>query len=158
MLDMLANSTIASDLLERTSSTMRVQQIVELSLAPAFLLAGIGAIMNVMMGRLIWIAGRIERLDAKHRENPEAMVPHELDRLHRRRQLAQRAVMFSVAAALTICVVIALLFISAFITPQIGTLTAIAWITSMGFLITGLLNFARETVLAARNQKTPDSP
>lgn len=49
--DLLAagGGNIASDLLERTSSTLRVQEIVRLSLAPAFLLAGIGAIMNVMM-------------------------------------------------------------------------------------------------------------
>lgn len=153
MLDLLASSTIAGDLLERTASTVRVQEIVELSLAPAFLLAGIGAVMNVMMSRLIWIAERIERLETKLREDPEAPVPAELTRLRHRRRLAQRAVMFSTAAALTICVVIALLFVSAFITPQIGTVTAIAWILSMGCLITGLLHFALETVLAARGQK-----
>ena len=161
LLKLLANSTIAEGLLEATSSTQRVQEIVELSLAPAFLLAGIGAIMNVMMGRLIWIAERIERLETRHREDPEAPIPDELHRLRRRRQLSQRAVMFSTAAALTICVVIALLFVSAFITPQIGTVTAIAWIVSMGCLITGLLHFALETIVAAsghrkaakRNQK-----
>ncbi|MEP5937057.1 MAG: DUF2721 domain-containing protein [Erythrobacter sp.] len=153
LLQLLASSTIAGDLLEATSSTQRVQEIVELSLAPAFLLAGIGAIMNVMMGRLIWIAERIERLETKHRDNPDAPIPEELHRLRRRRQLSQRAVMFSTAAALTICVVIALLFVSAFITPQIGTVTAIAWIISMGCLITGLLHFARETIVAASGQK-----
>jgi NhaP-type Na+/H+ or K+/H+ antiporter len=153
MIDMLASATIAGELLERTSSSMRVQRMVELSLTPAFLLAGIGAIMNVMMGRLIWIADRIERLEDKLREEKSAVVPLELQRLRRRRKLAQRAVMFSTGAALTICVVIALLFLSAFITPQIGTVTAIAWITSMAFLITGLVHFVLETVMAASAQK-----
>lgn len=153
MLDILANANIAGELLQRTSSTVRVQQIVELSLTPAFLLAGIGAIMNVMMSRLIWIAERIERLDVKMRDNPGMETPQELARLCHRRQLAQRAVMFSTAAALTICVVIALLFISAFINTQIGTVIAAAWITSMAFLITGLVHFALETVMAASGQK-----
>ncbi len=153
MLDLLTSTTIAGELLQRTSSSMRVQQMVELSLTPAFLLAGIGAVMNVMMGRLIWIAERIERLEARLRDNQSAVVPNELTRLRRRRQLAQRAVMFSTGAALCICVVIALLFVSAFITPQIGTVTAIVWITAMLLLILGLLHFAQETVMAASAQK-----
>ena len=42
---------------------LRVQQVVQLSLAPAFLLAGIGAVMNVMTNRLIWVANKIEELE-----------------------------------------------------------------------------------------------
>ena len=60
-LDLLAGIG-AFDLIERTSSTLRVQQVVQLSLAPAFLLAGIGAVMNVMTNRLIWVANKIERI------------------------------------------------------------------------------------------------
>ncbi|XUU61936.1 DUF2721 domain-containing protein [Erythrobacter sp. HA6-11] len=153
ILDLLANSNLATDLLERTSSTFRVQEMVRLSLAPAFLLAGIGAIMNVMMSRLIWVAERIERLEMRMEDERSAREMTELHRLCRRRKLAQRAVMFSTAAALTVCVVIALLFISAFITPQIGSLVALAWITSMGFLITGLVHFAMETIVAASGQR-----
>ena len=41
--DLLTSAVpVASDILERTASTPRVQQIVSLSLAPAFLLAAIG--------------------------------------------------------------------------------------------------------------------
>ena len=68
------------------------------------------------------------------------------------RRLAQRAVMLSTMAGLTICVVVALLFISAFITPQIGTITALAWIMTMVLLIGGLVNFALETYVAASGQ------
>ena len=153
ILDLLVNSNIAADLLERTSSTIRVQEMVRLSLAPAFLLAGIGAIMNVMMSRLIWVAERIERLEARMEDERSRKEMVEIARLCQRRSLAQRAVMFSTAAALTVCVVIALLFVSAFIEPQIGSLVAIAWIASMGFLITGLVHFAMETIVAAGGQK-----
>ena len=155
LLDLLAvNGNLATDLLERTSSTLRVQEIVRLSLAPAFLLAGIGAIMNVMMSRLIWVAERIERVEAriKGKENPRAEA--ELIWLRKRRELAQRAVVFSTSAALTICVVIALLFVSAWIEPQIGTITAIAWIVTMALLITGLVHLVLETLVAARGHAT----
>ena len=156
LLDLIAaaGGNLATDLLERTSSTLRVQEIVRLSLAPAFLLAGIGAIMNVMMSRLIWVAERIERVEAriKGKENPRAEA--ELIWLRKRRELAQRAVVFSTSAALTICVVIALLFVSAWIEPQIGTITAIAWIVTMALLITGLVHLVLETLVAARGHAT----
>lgn len=152
VLELLNSGNIASELLERTASTMRVQEIVRLSLAPAFLLAGIGAVMNVMMARLIWIAERLDNLESRIGVERGTGAIRELKRLRRRRRLAQRAVMFSTMAALTICLVIALLFVSAFITPQIGTFTAIAWILTMLFLISGLVNFAMETMVAAGGQ------
>lgn len=154
MLDLLASEhTLAAELLERTASTVRVQEIVRLSLAPAFLLAGIGAIMNVMMTRLIWVAERIERLEVRMEEEHTLREEKELDWLRHRRKLAQRAVMFSTSAALTISIVIVLLFVSAFITPQIGSLTAVAWILTMLLLSTGLMLFARETIVAARGHR-----
>lgn len=154
LIDILAHSgSLAGDLLERTSSTFRVQEMVRLSLAPAFLLAGIGAIMNVMVSRLIWVAERIHGLEERMEEERSPKEIVELVQLCRRRSLVQRAVMFCVAAALTICVVIALLFVSAFITPKIGSLIAIAWLATMGFLITGLVHFAMETIVAAGTQR-----
>ncbi|TNE31800.1 MAG: DUF2721 domain-containing protein [Alphaproteobacteria bacterium] len=153
MLDILAASAnLAVELLERTASTLRVQEIVRLSLAPGFLLAAIGAVMNVVMSRLIWVADRIERLEERMEQEKTKHGIRELAELSRRRQLAQRSVMFATAAALTICVVIALLFVSAFIKPQIGTFIATAWIVTMIFLITSLVLFAAETVVAARGQ------
>ncbi|WFL78126.1 DUF2721 domain-containing protein [Altererythrobacter arenosus] len=158
MLDLLATDhTLASELLERTSSTLRVQEIVRLSLAPAFLLAAIGAVMNVMMARLIWVADRIERLEARMEDDQSPKERRELLRLRRRRRLAQRAVMFATAAALTISLVILLLFVSAFIKPQIGTLTAIAWIATMLLMIAALVLFVMETFVAASGQRSEDA-
>ena len=63
MLDLLAVSpNIAAELFERTASSFRVQEIVRLSLTPAFLLAAIGAVMNVMMSRQIGRASCRERV------------------------------------------------------------------------------------------------
>ena len=63
ILDLLATGGFATDLIERTASSHAVQQALQSSLAPAFLLVGIGSIMNVMVQRLTWVAGRIERLE-----------------------------------------------------------------------------------------------
>ena len=152
MRDLLSSTTsLAVELLQRTASTPHVQEIVQLSLAPAFLLSGIGAIMNVMMSRMIWIAERIERIERRiedHRASDYEL--RELPWLGRRRRHAQKAMAFSTASAAVISVVIALLFVSAYIEPQIGTITAIAWVLTMALLITGLGFFLLETRLAAR--------
>lgn len=152
MLDLLTSVTpnLASEILQRTASAPRVQQIVQLSLAPAFLLGGIGAIMNVMMSRLVWIAERIERIEHGRTEEGEAERDAlELAWLARRKTHAQRAVVLSTASAAVISVVIALLFVSAYIRPQIGTLIAAAWIITMTLLIAALGFFLLETRLAA---------
>ncbi len=141
------------ELLERTSSSVRVQNVVQLSMAPAFLLAGIGAVMNVMTNRLIWVANKIERI-LKDADKPsgKAML-EELPALEKRRVHAQRAVMLSTAAACTISVVIALLFVSAFVRTPLGTLVAVTWLVTMGLLMAGLASFLLETRVAARRNR-----
>ena len=139
-----------SEILERTSSTLRVQQVVQLSLAPAFLLAGIGAVMNVMTNRLIWVANKIERILDAGDDGDVAAMRAELPALELRRIYAQRAVMFSTASALAISVVIVLLFVSAFVRTPLGTLVAAMWVLCMGLLVAGLGSFLMETRTAAR--------
>jgi hypothetical protein len=155
-LDLLAavlQAPFASEILERTASTPRVQQVVQLSLAPAFLLSGIGAIMNVIMSRMIWIAQRVENLEEKLEEHRTAKQARELAWLMQRRKLMQGAIMFSTAAAVIISLVTGLLFISAYITAQIGTVIAILWVLTMVLLVTGLGFFLFETRLAARGAR-----
>ena len=141
------------ELLERTSSSLRVQNVVQLSMAPAFLLAGIGAVMNVMTNRLIWVANKIERIlkASDGDEANEALV--ELPALEQRRIHAQRAVMLSTAAAFTISIVIMLLFVSAFVRAPLGTLVAFTWVLTMGLLMAGLASFLLETRVAARRNR-----
>ncbi|KPM23416.1 GTP-binding protein [Citromicrobium sp. RCC1885] len=132
---------------------MRVQQVLQLSLTPVFLLAAIGAVMNTMTQRLIWIATRIEAIEEAAELGEAGRRPEELPILERRRVYAQGAVMFCTASALAICIVIGLLFVSAFIETQIGTLTAVAWITTMGLMVAGLVLFLLETRLATGSAK-----
>jgi len=139
----------AFEILERTASTPRVQQVVQLSLAPAFLLGGIGAVMNVIMSRMIWIAGRIERIEEQaNSEQGDGGLP-ELLWLERRRRLSQTAISFTTASACIISAVIGLLFVSAYITAQIGTVIAGLWVLCMVLLVSGLAFFLLETRLAA---------
>jgi hypothetical protein len=161
LLDLLAaagaswQAPFAFEIIERTASTPRVQQVVQLSLAPAFLLSGIGAVMNVIMSRMIWIAKRIETIEDKMEAQRTAKQSRELGWLARRRRLMQGAIMFSTASAVMISLVIGLLFISAYITAQIGTLIASFWVLTMALLVTGLAFFLLETRLAAQGAQPP---
>jgi hypothetical protein len=155
MLDLLAAAQTASplfalEILERTASTPRVQQVVQLSLAPAFLLGGIGAVMNVIMSRMIWIATRIDKIEDIAEDRRKSRQQSEIVWLQSRRKLAQTAIMFSTASAVMISTVIALLFIAAYIKAQIGTVIALMWVLTMALLIVGLAFFLLETRLAAR--------
>lgn len=150
MLFDLLSGVSGIEIIQRTSSTARVQHVVQLSLAPAFLLAAIGAVMNVMTNRLIWVANKIERTLAADERGEAGDMMDEIPALEKRRIHAQRAVMLSTAAALTISIVIVLLFVSAFVSASMGTLVAIAWVITMAFLVAGLTSFLLETRTAAK--------
>lgn len=161
LLDLLTSAAadtrlpLALEIFERTASTPRVQQVVQLSLAPAFLLSGIGAIMNVIMSRMIWIAQRIDKIEDKMEEQRTSRQARELGWLMKRRKLAQGAIMFSTASAVMISAVIMMLFISAYITAQIGTVIAALWVMTMALLVIGLAFFLLETRLAAIGAISP---
>ncbi|MEO0698659.1 MAG: DUF2721 domain-containing protein [Pseudomonadota bacterium] len=150
-LDLLASVGDPATLqaISANASTQRVQSAVELSLAPAFLLVGIGSLMNVMMARLIWLAGRIERLSDPTGGACDIRVAPEVEWLRKRRAFARVAIKLSTGAAATISVVIAVLFVSAFMKASVGVFVAILWVLTIGLLIAGLGYFLRETLLAA---------
>ena len=161
MLEVLAASShsVAAEFFDRTASTPKVQQIVSLSLAPAFLLSGIGAIMNVMMARMIWIAARIDKIDDRIADGRHDPADPERAWLLARRRAMQHAVMGSTASAGTISVVITLLFLSAYVETRLGTVIVVLWVTTMLLLIAGLGFFFRETRLAAQGpRETPRAP
>jgi len=150
---MLLSASLASDLVTRTASTLRVQEIVQLSLAPAFLLGAIGAVLNVMNQRLIWIVERVDSLEKLEDAGSRDREIEELPALRRRQSYAHLAINLSTAAALLICVVIALMFFGVLIRPPVGTLVALAWILAMAFVFTALLLFLLETRLATRSAR-----
>lgn len=153
-MDMLtAGASLAGQLLERTSSTARVQQMVQLSLTPAFLLAAIGAFLNVMNQRLTWIVDRVHSLERLEEAEIRDREIEELPVLRQRRRYAHLAINLSTAAGLLICVVVGLTFVSAFVRPALGTVVALCWITAMTLVFGALLSFLFETQLATKSTR-----
>jgi hypothetical protein len=144
-----AGASVATQLLEGTSSTVRVQQMVQLSLTPVFLLAALGAFLNVINQRLGWLVDRIHALEAL----PAAPAHENADNLQilrKRRKFAHLAINLSTGAGLLICIVVGLTFVSAFVKPALGNLVAFCWIVATMAVFGALLSFLLETQLASR--------
>lgn len=150
MIELLSSAGV-SDLIERTASTPRVQTILQTSLAPVFLLGGIGAFLNVMNLRLTWLVERVNVLESALEDRPSERIADQLPVLRRRQRYAHHAVNLSTAAALMICLVVALLFVSAFVRTPLGTWVAVSWIAAMILIFGALTFFLRETSIATRN-------
>ena len=81
-----------------------IAQTIQLAIAPVFLLAGIGAILNVLAGRLARVVDRSRVLEELHaastgEEHQRTVV--ELRIIDRRMRLANAAIALMVASAIT---------------------------------------------------------
>lgn len=128
-----------------------VAQVIQLAVAPVFLLSGIGAILVVMTNRLGRIIDRArvleERLD---RVSPElfATLRADLTILSRRAKLISAAITLCTTTALLICTVIAVLFLSASLHFNATIPVTILFVAAMAIFFLGLVWFLREIYLA----------
>ena len=131
-----------------------VAHTIELSVAPVFLLAGVGAFLNVVTSRLGRAVDRArvleERLaaDQEGAENPR--IRDELQVLDRRMTLAQRSIVLFCFSALLVCVLVATLFIAEFSGLPLGMLVGMLFVGAMIALIGGLALFLAEVSIATR--------
>lgn len=108
-------------------TTGTVAQVIQLAVAPVFLLAGIGAFLNVTAGRLSRIVDRArtiepELLAARGTEHDRLLA--EIRTLDRRMALVSQAIFLSVLAAVLICAVVVLLFAAGLTGAHLGTAIA----------------------------------
>jgi hypothetical protein len=140
-----------------SSSTVDVLDVahsIQLSLAPVFLLSGIGVLLGVLTNRLSRIVDRARPLELELHEARTG--PGAEDLRLRLRWLAQRAryihaaITLSTVAALLIAIVVALLFASAFVRFNLSLPVAALFVASMVSLVGALLCFLLEVRIATR--------
>ena len=130
-----------------------VAETIQAAIAPVFLLAGIGSILNVMVGRLSRIVDRARALEQLH---PRSTGPEherhvwELRLIDRRIAVINTAIFLCVSSALAICFVVALMFVSRLMSFHIGAIVAVAFVVSMLLLMTCLLFFLVEVRMSLR--------
>ena len=128
-------------------------RLIQLAIAPVFLLTGVATLLGVLSSRLgrTIDRGRVLEalLDGTDAEQTQRMHD-ELAVLSRRAKIIYQAIALVVITALLICSVIASLFISAFTRVDVTLVVAAFFIAAMAALITALLLFLREVFLATR--------
>ena len=130
-----------------------VVETIQTSVAPVFLLAGIGSILNVMVGRLARIVDRARALEHLHpRTTGLEHDRHvwELRILDRRISVINNAIFLCTASALAICSVVALLFVAELRHYHFGVAIALVFILSMLLLMGGLIFFLIEVRISLK--------
>ncbi|ABE50643.1 DUF2721 domain-containing protein [Methylobacillus flagellatus] len=124
-----------------------VANVIQLAVAPAFLLTGSGAMLGVMAGRLARVVDRFRELHESGGWD-HAQKSQEMHRLLRRSRWIHRAISLTSLAALLVCVVIATLFAAAEVGWNPSRIVSLLFICAMGSLVFGLLCFLREIALS----------
>jgi len=131
----------------------QVAQTIQLALAPVFLLAGIGAFLNVCVGRLARIIDRarmVEKLVLSTRGKEHDRMVSEIRVLDRRMSVVNIAIFLSVASACAICLVVILLFAAELFDAHLGRIIAILFSLAMVLLAAAFATFIQEIRLASR--------
>ena len=137
-----------------------IAHVIQLAIAPVFLLTAVGTVLNVLAGRLgravdrrRLLVARLPALDA----SVCASANGELVFLERRVRLIYTAIALAVFCALLICLLIALAFVDALVRYDFSTMIAMFFVLAMLALIGSLGCFLREIFLGVNTERCPVS-
>jgi len=130
--------------------------VIQLAVAPVFLLSGIGIVLTVLTNRLARVVDRARRLEEAARSGAADALEErrrELGVMAYRARLMNRAITLSTCSALLVSVVVVLLFLAALLEFNATLPIAGLFILAMLSLIGALLLFLREVFLAIKALK-----
>jgi hypothetical protein len=127
---------------------------IQLSVAPVFLLSGVGAFLGVLTNRLSRVVDRMRALE-EGRGGPagpgrDALTDAELATLRVRARIINRAISLCTFSALLVAGTVAALFLSVFVHVNASVPIAATFVAAMLSLMSGLVLFLREVHLAIR--------
>jgi hypothetical protein len=128
-----------------------IAHVIQLAVAPVFLLTGIASLLGVLTNRLGRVIDRARLLEGHLPDitgEHKSVVHVDLKMLSRRARHINRAISLCTTAALLVCMVVAVLFVSAFLTLDISRVIAGLFVVAMLCVIAGLVSFLREVYLA----------
>lgn len=132
-----------------------VSHVIQLAVAPVFLLTAIATLINAMNTRLGRIVDRRRVVNERLLPTADAAsseaLGREIRRLARRSLTIYHAIFCAVLAALLVCVVVSCAFIGALMQIDLARVVAIVFIIAMVSMIAGLSLFLREIYWAVRD-------
>ena len=143
--------------MEPIESIRAIAGVIQLAVAPVFLIAGIAGLLNVLSTRLSRIIDRARvierRIPQAKREEQRQLLRAETTTLWTRIDLINWAIRLCVSGALTVCLVIVALFVGDFVAFNISAVIAILFVVSMLLIIAGLVFLLREISVSARTMR-----
>jgi len=137
-----------------------IGHIIQLAIAPVFLLTGVGTNMLVLTNRLARIIDRSRDLEAQLESqrvisaDKVQLYRDELNILFRRAKKINRAILLSTSCALLICVVVAGLFIADALNLRLASVIAGMFVLAMVALTGSFVYLLREIWLATEFMNT----
>jgi len=128
-----------------------VAHVIQLSVAPVFLLTAVGTILGVLSTRLGRIVDRYRVLvERRGHAGGDARGPidEEVGLLLRRRRLVNLAITCGTATALLVCTVIAAAFLAYVFHWNASWAVAVLFVVAMAFFVGALLLFLAEVLIA----------
>lgn len=138
------------------SEYQSIPEIMQSAVTPVFLLAGIGALLNVMTGRLGRIIDRLRYLQSflvKVSEDDKEIMLLNRKRLIIRTRLINTSIFFCTLSGLIVCIVIGTLFIGGIYKISLGGFISFAFILCMLCLILSLISLICEILFATRTSR-----
>lgn len=130
------------------SSLTAIAHVIQLAVAPVFLITGVGAMLTVLTNRLARIIDRARTLDAIEMRTED--VRRELEVLTDRATFINRSIALVTSSALLVGTLIVVLFLGAFLTLNVAVIVGLLFVLAMIALIGGLVTFLLEVRLATR--------
>jgi hypothetical protein len=127
-----------------------IARVIQLAIAPVFLLTAVGTMIAVLSNRLARIVDRTRVLeDRLAAAAPDTAELHtELETLGRRMGLSYLAIGLAVVCALLIGLMIVMAFADAFLSLDLSKVIGLLFVAAMLAFIASLLAFLREIFLA----------
>ncbi|MGH8481699.1 MAG: DUF2721 domain-containing protein [Nevskiaceae bacterium] len=133
-----------------------ISHVIQLAVAPVFLLTGVGAILNVMANRLSRIVDRARALELKlptAQDGDREELLGRLANLSKRAHLISHAVAACVVTAVLVCAVIITLFCGEFLHFEATVPAALLFIAALLSFLLSLTWLLREILMATRTMK-----
>ncbi|MFZ5707818.1 MAG: DUF2721 domain-containing protein [Pseudomonadota bacterium] len=136
-----------------------IAHTIQLSMAPCFLLTAIGAILNMLTGRMGRVVDRSRWIEQNFTPRDDPRHAHQVQQLRwidERMRWANRALILCTISAVLICIVIAGLFIAVLLDLAVGQAMSVVFILAMFLLTGGLGMFLHEVRIAVRATRIQD--
>ena len=128
-----------------------IAHIIQLAVAPVFLLSGVGVTLTVLTNRLSRIVDRArvleERLAAAGKSAKDSLHA-DLHTLARRARFINWAITLTTSCGLLVCLVIVALFVGYFLSVDLSQTIAMLFIVAMLAFVVAFVSFLREIFLA----------